>query len=217
MFYPLFFVVFFRIMHNVKVVEKLHYQEDLKTYSEDNPYFSTRRFLSALFEQANNPGGLCVFILNLYSRKKTICSKYTPFLRLVVMIMSACSEVEIIPLITGLMESVLFNWNDFVKYIQTNSAVEDGEKISFKLAEYQLEYAIEKVREMQTKADIKTLRMNVLDPRVFEKAMRDAGIMPKQLHTTNDDLLNYELYFPSGCRMVVAVPMQPSKDTKNTK
>lgn len=54
-------------------------------------------------------------------------------------------------------------------------------------------------------------QMYVYDPKIFEKALRNSRIRHARLNDT-EDFLHYELYFPSGCRMVVAVPMnEPTK------
>ena len=46
-------------------------------------------------------------------------------------------------------------------------------------------------------------------PEIFEEALQDAGIRHCRINETGEDLLAYTLLFPSGCRMVVAIPMKP--------
>lgn len=45
-------------------------------------------------------------------------------------------------------------------------------------------------------------------PQIFEEACRDAGIsLTPSTESESNDLLTYDLLFPSGCRMVLAIPM----------
>lgn len=62
-------------------------------------------------------------------------------------------------------------------------------------------------------------QMLVYDPNIFEEALHNSGIKHTRLpdRADTEDLLYYALCFPSGCRMVVAVPMNGSTKEKEKK
>lgn len=66
----------------------------------------------------------------------------------------------------------------------------------------------------------KVPQMHVFDSKIFEEALRNSNIPHKRLHDSaeTEDSLHYVLYFPSGSRMVVAVPMNKStkKNAENS-
>ena len=62
--------------------------------------------------------------------------------------------------------------------------------------------------------------MFVHGPQIFADALRNAGIEVSRLsgQDEDEDLINYQLHFPSGCRMVIAVPMKiPCEKSKKSK
>ena len=82
-----------------------------------------------------------------------------------------------------------------------------------KLIAYTFTNTVTRIRQKYTA--LKAPSIHVYDPRIFLDALYDCGIVPRELPESSEDLLSYELHFPSGCRMVVAIPMnKPDKKTE---
>lgn len=94
-----------------------------------------------------------------------------------------------------------------------NLLEEKWEKLNAYLTEDTLTAVLEKLRDRLQNG--KGPMMHVCPPRIFEEALRDADILAIPASETTEDLLRYELHFPSGCRMVVSIPMnKPNKMEK---
>lgn len=85
---------------------------------------------------------------------------------------------------------------------------DDSNKCYHNVAMYTLENIIEIAsRRLNEKGQRSRVHVKSC-PKIFEEACREADIKVKRLtYSKSDDLLAYELYFPTNCRMVIAIPV----------
>ena len=117
-------------------------------------------------------------------------------------------EKERITLVRTLVDILIDNKDEFV--LETHEIITEDEwqRLSAKFVHFQFVRATQKVRQKLTEK--KGPRMHVYDPNIFEDALRESGIITRRLPYSTEDLLRFELHFPTGCRMLVAIPMNVS-------
>ena len=85
----------------------------------------------------------------------------------------------------------------------------EWENSSSFLLNHTLTITVQKLRDSSKTGNCKKgPQMYVHGPQIFADALRHAGIEVRQTSSHDEDLISYQLYFPSGCRMVIAVPMK---------
>ena len=88
---------------------------------------------------------------------------------------------------------------------------DDCNKCFDNLAMHTIEYVIETVSRRLNEKGPRSRVLFKSCPEIFEEACREAGIKVTPLpYSKCEDLLAYELHFPTNCRMVLAIPMNIS-------